>query len=615
VDVDGKNNPWLQTVNYAELTAGAVSRTPRGGLHFWFRQNGGEPLKNTASRIAEQVDTRADGGYVVVWPSVVDDCGYQWLEPLVYGREQLPTLPQWIADSIHEQQTATLQDVAEEIPAGQRNGTLTRYAGGLRRLGLSVEEIYQSLSGINTARCQPPLAERELRKIANSALRWEADIIATSLIHDHLAPEPQESNDEECGVPQFPQFCLDNLPWLMRLAYDYALATAKKPQPELTVGALISLFGTLFGRKVRDDYDTRTNVMVLGLSPSGTGKEHPRQINKQILVNCRLERLSGPERLGSHAGLVTAVHAEPSRLFQLDEIGRLLATMRDAGRNPHLYNIGTVLMQMYSSSNIIWTADAYADWSKVKTINQPCVCVFGTAVPENFYGSLTYDNLSDGMLARLIVIEGRKDVGRQKPMPYGFPMELSVPINIWMFGSPEGGNLQQVIPEADPGVLLIRKSDEADAKHEWYCAEVNQRHEREDDVRRAIWSRAPEKAAKLALIHACCDCQSCDIADVQITAKSVEWGIKLANYSTRLVLHNSSNNVSSSRYEHDKKRLWRKMPDETTLSELTRKTQWLRPADRVLMLKDLEESGAISVVIETTGKATKRLIRKRRSSL
>ena len=91
----------------------------------------------------------------------------------------------------------------------------------------------------------------------------------------------------------------------------------------------------------------------------------------------------------------------PIRLFQLDEIGRLLATMRDP-KVSHLYNVGTVLMALYSSSNTIWTGDAYADATKVKRIVQPHVCVYGTSVPENLYSGLSPENLTDGLVGRLI---------------------------------------------------------------------------------------------------------------------------------------------------------------------------------------------------------------------
>jgi hypothetical protein len=48
-------------------------RTPSGGLHYYFLHHPG--LKSTANKIASKIDTRADGGYVIVPPSN----GYTWI--------------------------------------------------------------------------------------------------------------------------------------------------------------------------------------------------------------------------------------------------------------------------------------------------------------------------------------------------------------------------------------------------------------------------------------------------------------------------------------------------------------------------------------------------------
>ena len=57
--------------------------TPRGGSHRLFRQPAGKHWRCTEGRLAPKVDTRADGGYIVAPPSVVEGVGaYQWVEGL-----------------------------------------------------------------------------------------------------------------------------------------------------------------------------------------------------------------------------------------------------------------------------------------------------------------------------------------------------------------------------------------------------------------------------------------------------------------------------------------------------------------------------------------------------
>jgi hypothetical protein len=67
---DGRDG-FAALPNWEQLTSG-IARTPSGGAHLYFRANG---VGCTSGRIAPGVDTRGDGGYVIVPPSP----GYRWL--------------------------------------------------------------------------------------------------------------------------------------------------------------------------------------------------------------------------------------------------------------------------------------------------------------------------------------------------------------------------------------------------------------------------------------------------------------------------------------------------------------------------------------------------------
>ncbi len=66
------------------LPASLTSRTPSGGVHVWFRQPEGEPIRNRGN-LPEHVDVRGLGGYVIAPPSkvITDDRvsgEYRWIE-------------------------------------------------------------------------------------------------------------------------------------------------------------------------------------------------------------------------------------------------------------------------------------------------------------------------------------------------------------------------------------------------------------------------------------------------------------------------------------------------------------------------------------------------------
>ena len=80
LDVDnhgdlGNGFAALRKVRDAGLASGAhrLVRTPRGGLHLYFRPSG---CRNGSLR-RHHLDCRGDGGYVLVPPSVVDGNAYE----------------------------------------------------------------------------------------------------------------------------------------------------------------------------------------------------------------------------------------------------------------------------------------------------------------------------------------------------------------------------------------------------------------------------------------------------------------------------------------------------------------------------------------------------------
>jgi hypothetical protein len=263
-------------------------------------------------------------------------------------------------------------------------------------------------------------------------------------------------------------------------------------------------------------------------------------------------------------------------------------------------------MALYSSANTIWTGDAYADAAKVKRIIQPHVCVYGTSVPENLYSGLAPENLTDGLVGRLLVFQSSGTPSRRKPQKRKIPDSVIFKLKSWAEFKPPGtGN----IGLGDP--LRIEKTHDADDRHEAYCDVVNEKHKTESEINAAVWSRAPEKAAKLALIFACCSTNETP----RITLDAENWGIKLANYSTRLVLQAAQNSVAGSKYESDLKRVWMAIGNGCTQNDLTRKTQWLKQRERAEILSDLQVRGAIQTTIEATEKRPRTWISKRRVTL
>jgi hypothetical protein len=272
VDVDGADNRWPGDPDKAmELAQAPMSRTPRDGRHYIFRQPPGKAWRCTTGRLAAGVDTRADGGYIVVPPSVVNGKPYQFAPGLALDvpPQQLPEPPAWLAAQLDalRQAPAVMADATAQraIPKGQRNDTLFRLACKLRRDGLSAQAIEAALQAENRQRCRPPLSEDEVTQIAHSAGRYPPGELE---LPSAVAPE----------ILPYRPFPLDALPEPAQ-GIVIAIAQAVKCDPAFVALPQLVVLGAAIGNTRRleldpDEYGWRVPPILWGaiVGESGTRK-------------------------------------------------------------------------------------------------------------------------------------------------------------------------------------------------------------------------------------------------------------------------------------------------------------------------------------------------------
>lgn len=602
IDIDGADNPWLKAEpeKLLSLADAPLSLTPRGGRHYIFRQPDGMRFRNTAGKLAEKVDTRADGGYILVPPSVVDGKSYQWGQQLDCDPERLPLPPEWLVGQLSvvsrqlhasgefQQLTTDNRQLTKSnaIPDGQRNGTLTRLAGTMRRSGMSESEILAALRQANAGRCKPPLDDHEVMVIAGSVARYEPDQIAVAIAEDHAGQDGIGVTAPRQKLGPFPDSLL-SVPGFISEVIDWNLAGAYKPQPVLALAGALSLLAVLTGRKVADPYGTRTNLYCLAVGRTGCGKERAREVNKQILHQAGLDGLVGPEGMASHSGLTAAVQLQPAILFQMDEIGRVLKTLGNPNQSPFLYGIATVLMKLFTSSGSIYKGDAYADAKKNVVIYQPHVCLYGTTVPKSLYEGLTTDSISDGFLSRMLIFETPDNPQGKRPLKLEVPKRLVETARYWGDLRP-GGNLSSETPQ--PRIVdYTQEAIERLAELELLAT----RQQESGEATAALWTRTSEKAAKLALLWACSE----NHVEPIIGRQAAEWASQASEFLTRKLLEIAEEHVSENQFQANQKRVARIIsdagPEGISAARLARSLQWLKARDRHEILELLMEIGKV----------------------
>ena len=169
IDIDGPEGE-AAAQQLGLLTVPTLVVVTGAGKHLWFRHPSGDPIGNAP--LAPHLDVRAARGYVLLPPSVhYTGVVYQWRGKL---GDALP-LPPEVAARLRQSAPTPAGNggtSGEVIGEGARNQTLASLAGTLRRRGLDAEEIGAALLAINARRCQPPLGEEEVLRIAESVSRY-----------------------------------------------------------------------------------------------------------------------------------------------------------------------------------------------------------------------------------------------------------------------------------------------------------------------------------------------------------------------------------------------------------------------------------------------------------
>ena len=560
VDVDGPDNPWPKDpAKVLDLSSGAVSLTPRGGRHYIFRQPPGKEWGNTAGRIAPRVDTRANGGYILLPPSIVDGAQYRWNEAsALEAVEGLAEPPEWLTAAHRAPQGDDTAQSGNTIPAGQRNATLARLGGTMRRVGMNREEILAALVRANEGRCRPPLPAGEVERIAASIAQYEPDKVAVAVAENHWAQDaahalvPDDMAPEVSDPGSIPDELL-RVPGFVSEVMDHCMDTAPYPNSVMAFAGALALQAVLAGRKVRDPGDNRTNLYLLGLAHSSAGKEHPRRINTEILHAIGLSGHVGG-RFASGEGLQDALFGEPCMLFQTDEIDGMLQSINKAKDARHENIMGTMLT-MYSSANSIFPMRRKAGKESPGVIDQPCLVVFGTAIPSHYYEALSERMLTNGFFARMIVLECGPRGSGQEPCVRPLPARVLETAKWWADFRPGTGNLEdwhpvpRAIPqsaEATRRLIEIRM----EAEGEYAGAETSG-----DEAGTTVWGRVSEHARKLALIYAVSESH----AHPEIGKTAVEWAGRFVMHQARRMLFMARSHVAENPFDAECLKLLKKL--------------------------------------------------------
>lgn len=624
VDIDndpGKDgNDWHETNKY-RLPETRYHLTPSGGFHAIFKLADG--VRNSASHLAPGVDVRGDGGYVV-WPP---SPGYE----LAHDVEPA-TMPEWLLDALRKEkpstapvtashdhaskyaQSALEREVGAVLTAseGTRNDALNRAtfslgqlvgAGALSRsmvegdlaraaiaAGLDAAETAKTIRSGLEAGMQKP------REIPDSAGRGEPDEDQVNPAAGLIAKangatlEQQRKHATSIVSEILEEVDEDSA---LRTFLRYSLATAYSPQPFLALGAGLCLIGALAGRRYATPSDLRTNLFIISLADSSSGKDQPRKCAKDALDAAGLIRYLGGEKLGSAQSIYGSMEKHPARLFQFDEFGKMVEGMVALNAPAHMVGALPTLTTLWSSASTMVPGTEYAHQKGEKgrervDLQQPHVCVYGSTVAQVLWDAMRSKNSDDGSLARYLVMETENNTpdlnhfpAPMKPVPADLVEQLKA-IAAGVPGHDYGGNLATAmqatvamtpypVPYGDGVADLVVSIGNQ-------CLEWRRQLRADGKTGAAFVGRVAEHTLRIALV---CAIARDPVAPV-IELRDVVWARKLVGHCVDTMMARTASAVADSPAEAAKLKILSIVKasgkDGIAKRALIRKTQWLSDA-------------------------------------
>lgn len=660
VDVDvtatGDVNGLESLKEFPPLPPTIRQDTPRGGFHAFYRTADAPANRNS---FRPGIDIRGNGYYVVLAPSIHPNGGqYAWTPGYAPWEAQPAEYPDFMRPATRAPWAArpTVPPAALVTPPATlivpRNDDVTRRAslylthcdpaiqgqGGHDKLlwasaamvhGFLLHEgqAYDLLAREYNPRCIPPWDlsqpgdERDFRRKISEARKlvpqkppgWlltddayapVCDVTAAVDIEGLLsravnaAVAPNQIVAPSSGELPF----LVQPPGMLGEITSWINATAIKEQPFLSLACALSFLGALFGRKIKDQLGSRTNLYCMGIAPSSAGKAHAMNQIRRLCEAAGVTDLLGGDAIASDSAIEDRVSREPATLFLWDEIGHLLAHIK-SGISKHHAQVVSLLMKLYSAAGNVYKGREYAERERQRTIVQPCCCIYGTSTPERFTEGLSLEELQDGWLSRCLVFYSPRSPAKSRGRhEMGVPASIVERVQTWyrrVVAQPTDGHTvaqfvgagggpqppaQIVVPTAaDAERLFIAFDNET--------ATFGQRHPQ----LACLWAKGEENARRIALILAASESFESPV----VSAADADYACRLVRYLLQDFGRTVAPEISSSKAQRDKRELLAVIENAGIAGcakrEITRATQWANKRTRDGMLEDLLEAGDIGV--------------------
>lgn len=479
----------------------------------------------------------------------LDDLCSKYLAKVDANRFTIPA-PFFTGSSVLNRSIEYMRNIPQ-AGEGERNHKAFSHAGHLRSFvgdfneRLSEEQILSLVREWNSKNYAPLPDDEIVRCVQSSAkngkpradkpaeeLHKECSLENIEEIIDKLFPEMQTERDEADDE----DFCRSMIPddGMIRNVYEFYMRSAYRCSHVMGLAVSISLCETIMGRRVRSQTDMRTNDYNLILAPTGSGKEACESAITKILnaADATGSHLLPPD-IQSGNGLMHAISKQPCGIWVCDEFGKILQAVLDKKGNQHIKNIGNHLLKLYGKSSGVYGGAAHSDGVRNK-VTQPHLVLLGLSTGSTVFGSVSTDQVSDGLIGRIAIWPVQERPEAKDEMGIAEPDELLVgSVANWLRFKP-GGNLADI----NPIPSVVKMTPEAWDRWKTHSRAISHKMGEESESRAAVWARVAARSMKLALVHRCAriksDPSTVEWEFVNIDLEDINWGIRLGNWLAKI---------------------------------------------------------------------------------
>ena len=580
LDIDPKREGGTSLIElikkYEEFPPTTEVATGGNGFHVYFNYPVGINIGNRTD-FMPGLDIRGNGGYVVGAPSK-HISGKQY-KPTEKSIERSANAPQWLIDMVRVK-----KEKIEPVDPKSTSGSIPEW---------SVDEVYRMLDALDPSMSYEPWIQIGMGihdggfpyEVWNSwsskgtnytpnccAPHWrsfktnggvsmgtlvqmaqlagwkpampEKEVIDTSSV-EPLVKKAKEMLKEVKSPKQKPPVIAGinalEVPGLIGDTVRWITKHAIRRQPELALINTLAFAGSVFGRRYASPRNTRTNLYMVGIADTGSGKDHSRKAIRELAHAAGLDQRIGADAIRSDSGLLRSLMNNSSQLMMIDEFGYFLQAISNDKAPHYVRSQVEALLKLYSSSNSVYNHGDYAD-AKLEPIVIECpnLCIYGTSTEEKYAKSLKRSAVESGELNRFITIKGRMDVQYPDKVMPEYEMDKSL-VERWSQFSPQfGDSIGLLVNNSDiaPEPVRIPWGGCDEIQHAIHCRQIDKTSE--DSPMRHLWGRLYENTIKIAMIFAIArdkHAPQFEPEDFNLAQIIVESSIE---YLTNLARHNMS---------------------------------------------------------------------------